>query len=92
MTDNLHNIAKHFSTSFEVIKPHLNIALASAADPEAERKRLIEEYAQRLEHPYIAAAKGYISAGFNVSGTNYPVIKDIQKYVVAKGKTNMEDK
>ncbi|RJQ09357.1 MAG: acyl-CoA carboxylase subunit beta [Dehalococcoidia bacterium] len=34
--------------------------IASAADPDAERKRLIEEYAQRLEHPYIAAAKGYI--------------------------------
>ncbi len=38
------------------------------------------------------AAKGYIAAGFNVAGANYPVVKDIQKYVVAKGKSNMEDK
>ncbi len=38
------------------------------------------------------AAKGYIAAGFNVSGANYPVIKDIQKYVYAKGEGEMEDK
>jgi branched-chain amino acid transport system substrate-binding protein len=38
------------------------------------------------------AAKGYIAAGFNVSGTNYPVIKDIQKYVYGKGKGDMDDK
>jgi branched-chain amino acid transport system substrate-binding protein len=43
--------------------------------------------------PAGAAAKGYISHGFNVAGTNYPVIKDIQKGLrVAKGKGNMEDK
>jgi len=33
MTENLHNIAKHFGGAFEIIKPHLDIALASAADP-----------------------------------------------------------
>jgi branched-chain amino acid transport system substrate-binding protein len=38
------------------------------------------------------AAKGFIAAGFNVAGTSYPVIQDIQKFVVAKGKSNMEDK
>jgi branched-chain amino acid transport system substrate-binding protein len=38
------------------------------------------------------AAKGYIAAGFNVAGTNYPVIKEIQKYVYAKNLGNMEDK
>ena len=38
------------------------------------------------------AAKGYIAAGFNVSGTNYPVVKDIQKYVYAKGEGEMDDK
>jgi branched-chain amino acid transport system substrate-binding protein len=38
------------------------------------------------------AAKGYISAAFNVSGTNYPVIQDIQKHLYAKGKGDMEDK
>jgi len=38
------------------------------------------------------AAKGYIAAGFNVSGTNYPVIRDIQKHLYAKGLGEMEDK
>jgi branched-chain amino acid transport system substrate-binding protein len=38
------------------------------------------------------AAKGYIAAAFNVSGTNYPVIQDIQKHLYAKGKGDMEDK
>ncbi|MDA0352045.1 MAG: acyl-CoA carboxylase subunit beta [Chloroflexi bacterium] len=34
--------------------------LQSAEDPDAERQRLISEYQAQLEHPYIAAAKGYI--------------------------------
>ena len=34
--------------------------IADAEDPEAERARLVAEYEQQLEHPYIAAAKGYI--------------------------------
>ena len=38
------------------------------------------------------AAKGYIAAAFNVSGTNYPVIRDIMKYVYGKGKGDMDDK
>jgi branched-chain amino acid transport system substrate-binding protein len=38
------------------------------------------------------AAKGYIAAGFNVAGTNYPVIKEIEKYVISKGKGNLDDK
>jgi branched-chain amino acid transport system substrate-binding protein len=38
------------------------------------------------------AAKGFIAAAFNVSGTNYPVIQDILKHVYGKGKGEMEDK
>jgi branched-chain amino acid transport system substrate-binding protein len=38
------------------------------------------------------AAKGYIAAAFNVSGTNYPVIQDIMKHVYGKGKGEMDDK
>ena len=34
--------------------------IQNAADSDAERTRLIADYQQRLEHPYIAAAKGYI--------------------------------
>jgi len=33
------------------------------------------------------AAKGYLSLDFNQVGTNFPVIKDIQKYIVDKGKS-----
>jgi len=38
------------------------------------------------------AAKGYIAAALNVSGTNYPVIQQIQKYVYGKNKGEMDDK
>ena len=31
-------------------------------------------------------------AGFNVAGTNYPVVQDIQKRLYAKGKGEMDDK
>jgi len=34
MSDHLQNISKRFGASFEIVKPHLDIALASAADPE----------------------------------------------------------
>jgi acetyl-CoA carboxylase carboxyltransferase component len=34
--------------------------LKEADDPEAERKRLVEEYEEKFNHPYIAAARGYI--------------------------------
>jgi branched-chain amino acid transport system substrate-binding protein len=37
------------------------------------------------------AAKGYIAAGFNVAGANFPVVQDVKKYVYAKGKGEMED-
>ena len=36
--------------------------------------------------PSGADAKGYLSLDFNQVGTNFPVIKDIQKYIVDKGK------
>ena len=34
--------------------------LASADDAEVTRQALVDDYVGRLEHPYIAAAKGYI--------------------------------
>jgi acetyl-CoA carboxylase carboxyltransferase component len=34
--------------------------IEKAADPEAERQRLVEDYRQRFANPYIAAARGYI--------------------------------
>ncbi len=38
------------------------------------------------------AAKGYVSAAFSASGTNFPVMQDIQKKVYGAGKGNLEDK
>lgn len=38
------------------------------------------------------AAKGYMSATWNVGGTNVPVIADINKVVYGAGKGNMQDK
>ena len=34
--------------------------IAEASDPDAERKRLIEEYQDTLANPYVAAERGYI--------------------------------
>ena len=42
--------------------------------------------------PAGAAAKGFIAAGFNVAGENYPVIKAIEDKVYKPGHGNMEDK
>lgn len=70
-------------------------ALKAAAKIGFPREKIVGVWWSGAEEDTIpagSAAKGYISAGFNVAGTNYPVIKDIQKHVVAKGKTNMEDK
>src|SRR5713226_5233477 len=38
------------------------------------------------------AAKGYIAAGFNAPGSNFSVLKEIQKHVYAKGQGELEDK
>ncbi|MFZ8926534.1 MAG: carboxyl transferase domain-containing protein, partial [Candidatus Nanopelagicales bacterium] len=34
--------------------------VAAAADPEAERARIIEDYEATLANPYIAAERGYV--------------------------------
>ena len=34
--------------------------IQGAADPEAKRLEIIEDYKERYEHPYIAAARGYV--------------------------------
>jgi propionyl-CoA carboxylase beta chain len=34
--------------------------IAAAGDPEAETRRLEQEYRERFAHPFIAAARGYI--------------------------------
>ncbi|HET6380233.1 MAG TPA: acyl-CoA carboxylase subunit beta [candidate division Zixibacteria bacterium] len=36
--------------------------IAAAADPDAERARLVAEYEERFANPYVAAARGYVDA------------------------------
>jgi propionyl-CoA carboxylase beta chain len=69
--------SKHLRGDFNVAWPGAEIAvmgtegavnvifrerIAGAADPDAERARLVEEYERRLAHPYVAAARGFIDA------------------------------
>jgi branched-chain amino acid transport system substrate-binding protein len=70
-------------------------ALKAAAKVGFPREKIVGVWWSGAEEDTIPAgdaAKGYIAAGFNVAGANYAVIKDIQKYVYAKNKGNMEDK
>ena len=70
-------------------------ALRAAQRAGYPRDRMIGVWWSGAEEDVIPAgeaAKGYIAAGFNVAGTNYPVIGEIQKHVYAKGQGEMEDK
>lgn len=70
-------------------------AIKAAAKVGFPRNKLIGVWWSGAEEDTIPAgdaAKGYIAAGFNVAGTNYPVVQEIQKNVYAKGKGEMEDK
>jgi len=70
-------------------------ALKAAQRAGYPREKIIGVWWSGAEEDVIPAgdaAKGYIAAGFNVSGSNYPVVQDIQKHVYAKGQGEMEDK
>src|SRR5712664_3209352 len=70
-------------------------ALKAAAKIAYPREKIVGVWWSGAEEDVVPAgdaAKGFIAAGFNVGGTNYPVVSDIQKYVYAKGKGNLEDK
>jgi len=70
-------------------------ALKAAARVGFPRSKIGGEWWSGAEEDVIPAgdaAKGFYAAGFNVSGVNYPVIKEIEKLVYAKGKGEMEDK
>lgn len=71
------------------------VAIKAAAKIGYPRDKIIGVWWAGAEEDVLPAgdvAKGYIAAGFNVSGANFPVIKEIQKHVYAKGKGEMEDK
>jgi len=71
------------------------VALKTAARIGFPRDKILGVWWSGAEEDVIPAgdaAKGYIAAGFNLSGTDFPVIKEIEKHVYAKGKGEMEDR
>jgi branched-chain amino acid transport system substrate-binding protein len=70
-------------------------AIRTAARMGFPRDKMVGVWWSGSEEDVIPAgdgAKGYIAAGFNVAGSNFPVIKEIEKHVYAKNMGNMEDK
>jgi branched-chain amino acid transport system substrate-binding protein len=70
-------------------------ALKAAAKIGFPRNKMIGVWWSGSEEDVIPAgdaAKGYISAGFNTPGKDFSAIKDIEKFVYAKGGGEMEDK
>lgn len=70
-------------------------ALRTAARTGFPREKMIGVWWSGAEEDTVPAgdaAKGFTAAGFNVAGTNYPVIKDIQQHVYGKNLGNMQDK
>ncbi|HEX6321211.1 MAG TPA: ABC transporter substrate-binding protein [Burkholderiales bacterium] len=71
------------------------VALKTAARVGYPRAKMVGVWWSGAEEdvlPAGAAAKGYVAAGFNVSGDDYPVIQEIRKHVYADGEGEMEDK
>jgi len=71
------------------------VALKAAAKIGFPREKIVGVWWAGAEEDVIPAgdaAKGFIAAAFNVSGTNYPVVQEIQKRIYAKGKGEMDDK
>jgi branched-chain amino acid transport system substrate-binding protein len=69
-------------------------ALKAAARAGYPRNRMIGVWWSGAEEDVIPAgnaAEGYVAAGFNVAGTDYPVIEAIRKHVYADGQGEMED-
>jgi branched-chain amino acid transport system substrate-binding protein len=70
-------------------------ALKAAQRAGYPRSRMLGVWWSGAEEDVIpagAAAKGFVAAGFNVAGADYPVIKEIRKYVYGAGQGEMEDK
>ena len=70
-------------------------ALKAAAKTGFPRDKIVGVWWSGAEEDVIPAgeaAKGYIAAGFNAPGSNFPVVKEIQKYVYAKGQGELDDK
>jgi branched-chain amino acid transport system substrate-binding protein len=70
-------------------------ALKAAAKIGFPRTKIVGVWWSGAEEDVIPAgdaAKGYIAAGFNAPGSNFPVLREIQKHVYANGQGELEDK
>jgi len=52
--------------------------LKEAKDPEALRKKLVEEYRDKFAHPYVAAARGYVDDVIEPKATRPTLIKGLE--------------
>jgi acetyl-CoA carboxylase carboxyltransferase component len=52
--------------------------IAAAADPDAERRRLVTEYERQFANPYVAAARGYVDAVIKPSETRPRLIAALE--------------
>ena len=52
--------------------------LAAAADPDAERTRLVEAYRSAFANPFIAAARGYVDDVIRPSETRFRLIRALE--------------
>ncbi len=69
-------------------------ALRTAAKLGYPRERIVGVWWSGAEEDVLPAgdaATGYIAAGFNLPGSDFPVIHEIQKHVYAKGQGEMGD-
>ena len=69
-------------------------ALKAAARVGYPRNRMVGVWWSGAEEDVVPAgnaAEGYVAAGFNVAGAEYPVIEAIRKHVYADGTGEMED-
>jgi propionyl-CoA carboxylase beta chain len=53
-------------------------ALREAADPLAERARLVQEYEDTLANPYVAAERGYIDSIIQPSATRVEIVRALR--------------
>ncbi len=71
------------------------VALKAAAKIGFPREKIVGVWWSGAEEDVIPAgdaAKGFIAAGFNVAGTNYPIVQELTKRFYAKGRGEMDDK
>ncbi len=70
------------------------VALKTAAKTGYPRDKLLGVWWAGSEEDVIPAgeaSKGYVSASFTASGTDFPIMQDIKKKVYGAGKGNLED-